>query len=65
MAQASFHVCYHCKDRTVGCHSKCKAYLAEKEANEKERAERNAQRGIDNTLYRNAGYRMGHPNRKK
>lgn len=65
MAQANFHVCYHCKDRTIGCHAKCEAYQKEKVLNEKERAEKNKQRGIDNTLYRNAGHRMSISNRKR
>lgn len=65
MAKSSFYVCYHCKERTVGCHSKCEAYQKEKSQSERERLERNEQRGIDSTLYRNAGHRMSHARRKK
>lgn len=41
MAKTSFHVCYHCKDRHIGCHSSCKPYLEEKEENEKIRIKKN------------------------
>ena len=30
MGVSSYHVCYHCKDRTPTCHVACEAYSAEK-----------------------------------
>lgn len=37
MAKSSYHVCYHCKDRTVGCHASCKLYQDEKKERDKQR----------------------------
>jgi hypothetical protein len=33
MALTTFHVCYHCKDRTFDCHSKCELYQKEVKEN--------------------------------
>lgn len=65
MAQVKFHVCYHCKNRTIGCHAKCEAYQKEKALNEKERVEKNKQHEIDSALYRNTGHRMSVSKRKR
>lgn len=65
MAQANFHVCYHCKDRTIGCHSKCAAYQKEKAESEKQRIARNEQCEINSTLYSNAKHRMSTSTRKR
>jgi hypothetical protein len=64
MSQSNFHVCFHCKDRKIGCHGSCQLYQAEKAESERTRMIRNEQRGIDNTLYNNAGHRMSTSNRK-
>lgn len=40
MGTSSYHVCYHCKDRVLGCHAKCEAYLKEKRENEQRLKER-------------------------
>ena len=37
MGNTKFHVCYHCKNRSVGCHSMCEMYLQEKKENDEER----------------------------
>ena len=37
MAKTSYHVCYHCKDRHIGCHSSCEPYIQEKEELTKQR----------------------------
>lgn len=31
MGTSSYHVCYHCKDRTIGCHAHCEPYQKEVE----------------------------------
>ena len=46
MAKTSYHVCYHCKDRTVGCHASCKLYQDEK----KERDEQGKQITNENII---------------
>lgn len=33
MGKSIYHVCYHCKDRKVGCHSNCEQYQKEVEEN--------------------------------
>lgn len=38
MAVTLFHVCYHCKERHVGCHAKCIAYQKEVEENQRRKA---------------------------
>lgn len=30
MARSTYHVCYHCKDRKIGCHATCELYIEEK-----------------------------------
>ena len=30
MSVSSYHACYHCKDRTIGCHAKCELYQEER-----------------------------------
>lgn len=35
MGISSYHACYHCKDRTIGCHAKCETYQAEKKEAER------------------------------
>lgn len=39
MAKSTYHVCYHCKDRTYDCHAKCELYKNEREAATKAREE--------------------------
>lgn len=53
MAQANFHVCYHCKDRALGCHAKCEAYLKEQQEYQRERQQRRKEKWIDDTLRTN------------
>lgn len=50
MAQANFHVCYHCKDRTIGCHVKCEAYQKEQRERQQLRQQRRKEKMIDDTL---------------
>lgn len=50
MAQTSYSVCYHCKDRTIGCHAKCKMYQEEKAEKERIRKMKEEERMIDTTL---------------
>lgn len=58
MAKQVFHVCHRCKDRQIGCHATCKAYLKEKEENA-QRLQANAERReINNALYDGRGRRL-------
>lgn len=50
MAQTSYSVCYHCKDRTIGCHAKCKIYQEEKAEKEKIRQAKAKEHAIDTAL---------------
>lgn len=50
MAQTSYSVCYHCKDKTIGCHAKCKMYQEEKAERERVRKLKAEQRMIDTVL---------------
>lgn len=58
MARQTFHVCYHCKDRHIGCHSNCERYLKEVEENEKIKKEKDKQAMIKSTLYECTGNRL-------
>ena len=50
MAKQAFHVCHHCKDRKIGCHADCEAYLKEKEQyNEIKEKDKN-ERTINNAI---------------
>lgn len=31
------NVCYHCRDRYIGCHGECEKYIKEKEERDKQR----------------------------
>ena len=43
MGISSYHVCYHCKDRTVGCHAKCKMYQEEQAQRQRDREQQKKQ----------------------
>lgn len=58
MAKQTFHVCYHCKDRKLGCHSNCERYLKEKEENDKRLKEKNKQSQINVGIYSCASKRI-------
>lgn len=63
MASTSFHVCYHCKDRKVGCHGKCELYLKEKAENDeirKKTYEENRNRKAINDLHVNRVEKLQH-----
>lgn len=56
MAKQTFHVCYHCKNRTIGCHANCVSYLKEKREYEKiKKMDENERRitGAINSLTKN------------
>lgn len=65
MAKSVFHVCYHCKDRKVGCHSTCEAYLKEKQENEKMRQEKIKEAKINDGIYNSASNRIKSLKRKR
>lgn len=52
MAKQTFHCCYHCKDRVVGCHATCEMYIKEKEEQQKVKDTNFEQKSIDHTLHR-------------
>lgn len=58
MAKQRFSVCYHCKDRVVGCHATCEAYKKERKEADEHLAQQRAQKNITDTLYLNTGKRM-------
>ena len=49
MAKSTYHVCYHCKDRTFDCHAKCELYKEERARATKAREEEYIARGIVQT----------------
>lgn len=59
MSKQTFHSCYHCKTRTVGCHAKCEAYQKEVKEGKEATIAFKEQKSIDNTLFCMAGKRMG------
>lgn len=52
MAAQSYHCCYHCKDRTVSCHSKCEMYKREVEEFSKLRERKNSENQISYAINR-------------
>lgn len=58
MAKQNFHVCYHCKDRHINCHSTCELYLKEVEENNKRLKERQKELNINDALYKTTGNRL-------
>lgn len=67
MAKQTFHVCYHCKDRKLGCHSNCELYLNEVKENEEMKKNNSSNNFINSTLRgmrRNAHKRERNPNNK-
>ena len=50
MGKSGYHVCYHCKDRVVGCHAKCEAYQKEHQENDRRLAEKREQQENSDTL---------------
>lgn len=52
MSNQSYHICYHCKDRTIGCHGKCAAYQEEKAERTKYASIEHKEKAIDRTLAR-------------
>ena len=67
MAKQTFHVCYHCKDRYIGCHSKCELYLNEVKENEDRKKNGSSNNFINSTLKnmkRNAHKVKRNPNSK-
>lgn len=49
MARSTYHVCYHCKNRTYDCHAKCELYKNEREIATRLREEECIRRGIAQT----------------
>lgn len=58
MSKQTFHVCYHCKDRKIGCHSNCELYLKEVKENERIKKEKEKQSMIRGALYECTGNRL-------
>lgn len=51
MAKSSYHVCYHCKDRTIGCHDSCKLYQDEKKERDEQREQITNENIIGSTIH--------------
>ena len=41
MANQAYHVCFHCKNRKIGCHATCEMYKKEVEENTRRKKEYN------------------------
>lgn len=54
----SYHVCHHCKSRTMTCHIDCPLYLQECEENKKRLDDIHENNNIDRTLIKNRKKRM-------
>lgn len=52
MAKQNFHVCYHCKDRHITCHSTCELYLKEVEENNKRLEQKQKELNISDAIYK-------------
>ena len=45
MSNQTYHACYHCVDRVVGCHVNCELYKKEQEERQQVKEERRKRNG--------------------
>ena len=58
MAKQNFHVCHHCKDRHITCHSTCELYLKEVEENNKRLEQKRKELSVNDAIYKSTGNRV-------